>query len=285
MMAQPAKAEPAVIRQQILNHLKTLKISLAEPELDELLSEATRENFSYGQFLARFLTAPAHTRRERSIERRIRLARFPDPAATLESFDWKFNAKTIDSTPFRELATGDFIRRRENVAFVGESGLGKSHLVQGVGRACCAAGYRVRYVTSAELLEELTAALADKTLSGKIRYYQSFELLVIDEFGFDKLERREYPDAPSLLYKVIDARNRRGSTALVTNIDFRDWTEYLGDGPLVMATLDRVVDNAITIKFTGKSYRKYRAEQKKRDLPTRSVRETQDQPSPPQSTP
>ena len=66
---------------------------------------------------------------------------------------------------------------------------------------------------------------------------------------------------PSLLYKVVDARSGRGSTAFVTNVDFGDWTDYLGDPPLVMALLDRVVDRGNVIRFDGKSYRKHRAEQ------------------------
>jgi len=122
-------------------------------------------------------------------------------------------------------------------------------------------GHRVRYVTSATLLKELTAAAGDKTLTSRVRYYRAFDLLIIDEFGFDKLERREYPESPSLLYKVVDARSGRGSTAFVTNVDFGDWTDYLGDPPLVMALLDRVVDRGIVIRFDGKSYRKHRAEQ------------------------
>jgi len=270
--AKPTQNTPTdndLLRTKTLSHLQTLKIRLPDDSLDDLMRSATQQQYSYWQLLEQFLAGPAHYHLERSIAHRIHRARFRDSAATLESFDWQFNAKTIDPAPFRELATGDFVRRRDNIAFVGESGLGKSHLVQGVGRACCVAGYRVRYVTSAELLEELTAALADKTLTSRVRYYQSFELLIIDEFGFDKLERREYPDAPSLLYKVIDARSRRGSTALVTNIDFADWTDYLGDPPLVMATLDRVVDNTLTLKFTGKSYRQHRAAEKKREQQAR----------------
>jgi DNA replication protein DnaC len=191
----------------------------------------------------------------------VRLAKFPD-SACLESFDWLFNAKTIPRGPFEELASGEFLARRDNVVFVGKSGLGKSHLIQGIGRACCVLGHRVRYVTSAQLLEELTSAAGDKTLPAKVRYYRSFELLIIDEFGFDKLERREYPESPSLLYKVVDARTGRGSTAFITNVDFSQWTDYLGDPPLVMALLDRVVDSAIVVRFDGKSYRQHRAEQK-----------------------
>ena len=61
---------------------------------------------------------------------------------------------------------------------------------------------------------------------------------------------------------MVDSRSRRGSTALVTNIDFKDWTDYLGDPPLVMAILDRMVDDVIIQRFEGKSYRAFRAEQK-----------------------
>jgi len=67
------------------------------------------------------------------------------------------------------------------------------------------------------------------------------------------------PQAANLLFKIIDARGRQRSTALVTNIDFESWSEYLGDPPLATAFLDRVVDGAIILKIKGKSYRAHRA--------------------------
>ena len=263
------QSDDQTVRRQILRHVETLKIPLTGEQIDEILSTGAKSKLSQLQILERLLAAPANLRRERGIERRLKNARFRDPA-TFESFDWTFNAKTIDQVQFDELGTGEFIGRGDNVVFVGESGLGKSHLIQSVGRRCCVHGYRVRYVTSAELLEELTAASGDKTLPGKVRQYRRFDLLIIDELGFDKLERREYPESSSLLYKVIDSRSRRGSTALVTNIDFKDWSDYLGDPPLAMALLDRVVDGAIIHKFEGKSYRAYRAEQKAKARTKRS---------------
>ena len=118
----------------------------------------------------------------------------------------------------------------------------------------------MRYTTSAELLADLTAALADQTLVRRLREYAHFDLLIIDEFGFDRIERSESGQAASLLYKLIDARSPKRSTALVTNIDFEAWGEYLGDPPLAMAFLDRIVDGAIIVKINGKSYRAHRAQ-------------------------
>jgi DNA replication protein DnaC len=204
--------------------------------------------------LAKFLEGPAHASCESSIQSRIKRANFPTEA-TLESYDWKRNAKTIRPEPFLELASGEFIRRKENAAFVGASGLGKTHLIQGIGKKCCALGYRVRYETSASLIETLNRARAVKALSPKVRQYCSFDLLIIDEFGFEKLERKDVPDALSLLYKVIDGRNRRSSTAIITNVNFKDWTDYLGDPPMTMALLDRVIDQTNLIAFDGETIR------------------------------
>jgi DNA replication protein DnaC len=119
----------------------------------------------------------------------------------------------------------------------------------------CALGFRVVYRTSAELITDLTASLADKSLPQRLRKYKNPDLLIIDEFGFDRIERLECPEAVHLLYKVIASRNQQRSTALVTNVDFERWGEYLADGPLAMAFLDRLVEGAIILKLKGRSYR------------------------------
>jgi DNA replication protein DnaC len=247
------------LRQRILDYCQTLSLPLNGDELDGVLHRAEQEHVSHLELVERLLCGPAQRRRERSTELRIKTAKFREPA-TLETFDWKFNAQFIDRVQMEELATGDFIRRRDNLVFVGQSGLGKSHLIQAIGRRCCAVGYRVRYITSGELLHDLGRSLADATMPKRVRYYAGFELVIIDELGFDKLEREEHPQAPSLLYKVVDSRTRKRSTALVTNIDFEGWGKYLGDPPIAMALLDRVVDGAIIHKFQGKSYRAHRAQ-------------------------
>ena len=136
--------------------------------------------------------------------------------------------------------------------------------MQNIGEAACVKGYRVFYTTSGALLEDLTAALADQTIHERVRFYARFALLIIDEFGLDRIERSLCAQAASLWYKIIDARNQRVSTALVTNIDFEKWAEYLGDHYLAMAMLDRLVDGATIVKLKGKSYRVHRGG----DMPT-----------------
>lgn len=237
-----------------------LRVPVTAEQLDAVLSRADRERFTHLEFAHALIADQAQQRRERAIARRIREARFHE-AVTLAGFDWDFNAKTINRRLIEELATAAFIGRHDNLVLVGQSGVGKSRIIQSIGHAACVAGYRVRYTTSAELLTDLTASLADHTLPKRLRYYTRFDWLIIDEFGYDKIERTEAPQAANLMFKIIDERGQR-STSIVTNIDFDEWRAYLEDKHLTQAFLDRVVDAAIILKINGKSYRAHRAKTK-----------------------
>jgi DNA replication protein DnaC len=131
--------------------------------------------------------------------------------------------------------------------------------MQAVALSACSLGYRVLYTSSAQMLLQLTAALADKSLTETLKYYAKWDLLLVDEFGFDRIEREDSPQAAHLLYKVVHSRHQKRSTILITNVDFDAWAAYLGDAPLAMAMLDRLVDGAILIKIKGPSYRARRS--------------------------
>jgi DNA replication protein DnaC len=250
---------PADLRRQILEDFQTLRIPLGPEQFDAVLARADHEGLSHLEFVRMLLGEQANQRRERSVARRIREAGFRE-GKTLADFDWQFNAATIDRVRIETLVAAEFIARRENLVLVGQSGVGKTRIIEAIGMNACVLGYRVWYRTSADMLGELTAALADQTLPRLLREYARIDLLIIDEFGFDQIERNESRQAASLQYKLIDMRSLKRSTALVTNIDFESWEKYLGDPPLAMAMLDRIVDGAIILKLNGKSYRAHRAQ-------------------------
>jgi DNA replication protein DnaC len=239
---------------------------MQDEQFDAILARADKDNLSHLELVHALIADQAAQRRQRSIERRIQEAHFRDPG-TLENFDWNFNRKTIDRVQMEQLASGEFVRRGDNLVWLGQSGIGKSHLIQGIGRRLCFMGLRVFYTTSCDLVKSLAASRADATLGKQLRNYGRFDLLIIDEFGFEKLERADCPHAANLLYKVIETRYPRRSTALVSNIDFKNWSDYLGDPPLAMAFLDRIVDGAILLNNEGKSYRAFRAQ--RLDTPNR----------------
>ena len=246
------------MHENVTTAFRTLGVALDSETLDAALSAAEKKSLSHLEFLHRLLAGPAEAKLQRALERRLREAKFREQT-TLDGFDWEFNAKGMDRRAIEQLATCDFIRRQENVILVGQTGLGKSRVLQAVGHAACVQGYRVRYATSAKLLQEFTAALADGTFTRMLAEYARLDLLLIDEFGFDRLERETQAQASTFYYRLLDARTGRRSTALATNIDFTAWADYLGDPPLATAFLDRLVDNAVILKLTGRSYRAHRA--------------------------
>ena len=251
-------AAPPSLHDDVTKALQTLGLALAPGALDTALSAAEKESLSHLQFLHRLLAGPAEAKLARALERRIRAAGFRE-LTTLEGFDWEFNAQGVNRQSIEQVATCDFVRRHENVVFVGQSGLGKSRIIQAVGLTACTLGYRVLYRTSSKLLQEFTAAMADGSFARKLKEYARCELLLIDEFGFDRLEREVHARASSFYYHLLEARTGRYSTALATNIDFNVWGDYLGDPPLATAFLDRLVDGAVIMKLSGRSYRAHRA--------------------------
>lgn len=68
---------------------------------------------------------------------------------TLESFDFGFQP-SLNPQKIWELAQLGFLRRQENVLFLGPPGVGKTHLALGLGYKACQAGYKVLFTTLTE---------------------------------------------------------------------------------------------------------------------------------------
>jgi DNA replication protein DnaC len=71
----------------------------------------------------------------------------------LQTFDAA--ACSMPMATFDYGASLEWIRARENLLLVGPAGTGKSHLLVGTGLRAVERGLRVRYVTAADLVEQL----------------------------------------------------------------------------------------------------------------------------------
>ncbi len=128
--------------EKILQFLQILKMKMTGEQLDLYLQQHGQGALSVSELLAKFLESPAHASQEAVVQSRIKRAGFPTDA-TLESYDWTRNPKTIRPEPFLELATGQFIGRKEKRGFRCRQRLGKNSFNAGSCRKCCALGYRV----------------------------------------------------------------------------------------------------------------------------------------------
>ena len=72
------------------------------------------------------------------------------------------------------------------------------------------------------MLRTLMSGLADDSLDQKLKRYVRPQVLLIDEIGFDRLERETSSHA-SLFFKVIEGRYCKNPTILTQISTFRQW--------------------------------------------------------------
>jgi DNA replication protein DnaC len=149
---------------------RELHLPTVRDEAVRLAEIAVRERQSYLAFLAEVLVAEVDERGTRRRARRITEARFPR-LKRLADFDLN-TTPTIQPAQLAALTCGAYLDAGEPVVLLGDSGTGKSHLLIGLGLAACEQGRRVRYVTTAQLVNELVEAADERALSRVVGRYR-----------------------------------------------------------------------------------------------------------------
>jgi len=238
-----------MIRPSLKDSLRQLRLSGLLSSLEVRLAEAAGNRLDHGEFLELLVQDELAVRASRQVERRMRAAMFRE-TKPLDEFDFSFNT-SIKRKQIHDLATGQFIREKADVLFLGPPGVGKSFLVQALGQQAIKSGFVVLYRSIFDLardfLEEQTPDLQDKTLA---RYLKP-DLIIIDDMGMKQLPRR----SGEYLLEIIMRRHENRSTIMTSNRPLEDWAKLIGDVPAATAILDRFLQHAQIINITGKSYR------------------------------
>ena len=234
-----------------------LSLSAVGHQYANLADEAAKKKRSFVEYLEAVLRAEAALRDERRREVLRRMAGFP-AVKTLEQFDFEV-AAGVPKARLQELAGLAFIERRENVIFLGPSGTGKSHLATALGVRATERGYKVRFVTAADLVLQLEKARREHRFDQYLkRAILGPSLLILDEIGYLPLKK----DQSDLFFQVVAKRYEQGSVILTSNLSFGDWEDtFDGNAALTSAMLDRLLHHAHVIQIRGESYRLRQARQ------------------------
>ena len=216
------------------HHLKQLKLPTVLREYDKLARECARDGIDHPTYLLRLIELELIDRERRTVERRIRAARFP-ATKSLDTFEFAA-IPSLNKMLVLELARSEYILRRENVIALGNSGTGKTHIALALGLSACQKGFSVTFTTAAALVNQLLEARDERRLLKLQRDLQATRLLIIDELGYVPLSAT----GAELLFEVFSQRYERGSTIITSNLPFEDWTSVLGSERLTGALLDRL---------------------------------------------
>lgn len=144
-----------------------------------------------------------------------------------------------------------FIEEKKNLVFFGNTGSGKSHLAQALGLEACNQGKIVKFFRTAALVNRLSEAKNEKTLSTFLKQLMKADLLVLDEWGYVPLDR----DGARLLFEIISECYETKSIIVTTNIEFTRWATVLYDEQMTSALLDRLLHHCYLLIFNGDSDR------------------------------
>jgi DNA replication protein DnaC len=242
--------------------LKRLRIGYLLDTLPERLALARKDQLDYAAFLQILLADEVTRRDNRNLEIRLHAAGFEE-VCRLEDFDWSAEV-TVDRRLMEAAFSMDFLDRHEHVLFVGPVGVGKSFLAQALGYAAVRAGHSVRFTRADAFFKTLAQSRVDHTMEKTFRSFLNPDLLIIDDFGLQKLTPQQSTD----LYELIIARHRKSSFVMTSNRAVEEWLGLFDDSILGNSALDRLANASYQIVIEGASYREKLSPHRRKEVLT-----------------
>jgi len=214
-----------------------------------LSREAADGNQGYDDYLPKLTELEVVRRGANAITARIKNAGFP-ALKDLETFDF-----TLTPNPNKqkvlELSRGEWIAQRHDLALIGNSGTGKTHLTVALGQAACRAGRRVKFHAAQALVNRLEEARKNYRLERMLAMPGKTDLPIVDELGYISFSRT----GAEPLFQVLADRYERGSVLITSNPPFGEWGQIFQGERMTAALLDRFTHRRPIFQMNGESYR------------------------------
>ena len=170
---------------QLLNQLSDLNLTCIKEILPAHLDEVAKNEQSLVDSLFELTHQEISYRRKETQRKILKRAMFPYHKR-LHDFNFDFQPK-IKKSEIQDLVTLRFLDTYDNLLFIGNSGVGKTHLAVSIGLECIDRGQSCLFITSTELVNRLIRAHKRGTSDTMLKKYASYSVLIIDStFALEK---------------------------------------------------------------------------------------------------
>ena len=237
---------------EVIEKCKLLRLKACADNLQNIIEMAAQKNWPSLKIVDHLLALELEARRQSKIILRFKQSKLLQKP-TIDQFDFNFHiSRKKQKGEILQLLNLDFIGHKKDIILIGNPGVGKSFLAKTIAYAATQAGIKVLFTTAMDMINHLVAAEADHSLLKKLNFYQSPDLLVIDEIGYLPLGTQ----GSNLFFQVISQRHEKKSTMITTNLPFADWGNIFDSTTVATAIADRLVYNSQVLILEGPSYRK-----------------------------
>ena len=240
---------PTTSYQQLVQNLEYLKLKQMPLHLNEVLDFSVNNQLSFIDTLIKLTNYEIDVREQNMTQAMVKVGAFPH-RKEVKDFDFTFQP-SINQEQILDFLTLRFIEQKENIVFLGPSGVGKTHLATSIGIAAAKKRTSTYFIKCHDLIQNLKKARLENRLESRLKHYSKYKLLIIDEIGYLPIETEE----AKLFFQLIDMRYEKKSTILTTNVNFKAWDEVFQEPKLANAILDRILHHATVVTIVGDSYR------------------------------
>ena len=230
--------------------LEELGLTFMAASLESYLAEQSRNENTLLERLTDLVDLEYIPRKERAARTRLKISGMPQ-YKQLSDFDLSWLKGGLSRSKLEELSSLAFIDRKENVFLLGPSGVGKTHLLLGLGTRACQNGFSAYYMTCHDLVETLVRARDQNRLKRKLDWFRKPNVLLIDEVGYEPLSSEQ----AHVFFQLINIRYECGSIIMTSNKSFSKWAELMSDEAVATAMLDRLLHHSHTLSLQADSYR------------------------------
>lgn len=234
---------------KLINGLTDLGMHKMQDHIDAYIELVNKGEKSFSQALEELIEIEQKNNQIRAENACVLTAAFPF-IKTMDDFDFSFQP-SINKKELLELTSLGFIDKKENILFVGSSGVGKTHLATAIGITCARKRISTYFISFEALIIQLKKALIENRLESRLKHYSKYKVLIIDEIGYMPIDN----DSANLFFQLIARRYEKHCTIITTNTPFSKWGEIFGTPTLANAILDRLLHHSQIFSIKGPSYR------------------------------